>query len=100
MNGTLGGRQAAGGRTPPILGDSEMNSNGPLFFRRQPHPRVQTRTGLLDVSLLCFLLVLGFSCLPSAHAQVSSSSSGTITDPSGAPFPSSSATARNPATGT
>src|SRR5260370_42266706 len=99
MNRTLGGYPAAGGRTPPILGDSEMNSNGPLFFRRQPHPRVQTRTGRLDVSLLGFLLVLVFSCLPSAHAQVSSSIAGTITDPSGAPVPSASVTARNLETG-
>ncbi len=76
-----------------------MNSNGPLFFRRQPHPRVQTRTGRLDVSLLGFLLVLVFSCLPSAHAQVSSSIAGTITDPSGAPVPSASVTARNLETG-
>src|SRR5712664_189713 len=99
MNRTLGGYPAAGGRTPPILGDSEMNSNGPLFFRRQPHPRVQTRTGRLDVSLLGFLLVLVFSCLPSAHAQVSSSITGTITDPSGAPVASASVTARNLETG-
>src|SRR5712664_55851 len=79
-----------------------MNVNWRLIFRRRPHPHVRTSAGRFDASLttlLASLLVLVFSCLLSAHAQVSSSITGTITDPSGAPVPSASVTARNLETG-
>ena len=79
-----------------------MDANWRLNFRRRPHPHVPTSAGRFDASLttlLASLLVLVFSCLPSAHAQVSTSITGTITDPSGAPVPSASVTARNLETG-
>ncbi len=79
-----------------------MNAHWRLIFRRRRHPHVRTSAGRFDASLsthLASLLVLVFSCLPSAHAQVSSSITGTITDPSGAPVPSASVTARNLETG-
>src|SRR5216683_952732 len=90
-------------RDPLIsAGDTKMNANWRLIFRRRPHPRIRTSAGRFDGSLsalLASLLVLVFSCLSSAHAQVSSSITGTITDPSGAPVPSASVTARNLETG-
>src|SRR5260370_3273991 len=90
-------------RAPLIsAGDTKMNANWRLIFRRRPHPRIRTSAGRFDASLitlLASLLVLVFSCLPSARAQVSSSITGIITDPSGAPVPSASVTARNLETG-
>lgn len=44
-------------------------------------------------------LLLALSCWPSAHAQVSASITGIITDPSGAPVPSASVKTRNVETG-
>src|SRR5216684_7023287 len=79
-----------------------MNAHWRLIFRRRRHPHVRTSAGRFDASLsalLASLLVLVFSCLSSAHAQVSSSITGIITDPSGAPVPSASVTARNLETG-
>src|SRR6266436_6356664 len=44
-------------------------------------------------------LFLLLSCLPSAHAQVSASIKGIVTDPSGAPVPAATVTAKNTETG-
>src|SRR6266851_4758033 len=100
---SFGLRGTCAARDPLIsAGGSKMDANWRLNFRRRPHPHVPTSAGRFDASLttlLASLLVLVFSCLPSAHAQVSTSITGTITDPSGAPVPSASVTARNLETG-
>ena len=49
---------------------------------------------------LAFLaLFMMMSCLPSARAQVSASIKGIVTDPSGAPVPAATVTAKNTETG-
>jgi len=50
------------------------------------------------IGLGLFALILS-SCLPSARAQVSASLTGVVTDPSGAPIPAATVTAKNTETG-
>src|SRR5260370_8089953 len=45
------------------------------------------------------ILVMMLFCLPSAHAQVSASIRGIVTDPSGAPVPAATVTTKNTETG-
>src|SRR5260370_27176619 len=49
--------------------------------------------------LLFATILLGATCAPSARAQLSVSITGFVTDPSGAPIPSASVTAKNLETG-
>jgi carboxypeptidase family protein len=49
--------------------------------------------------LLFAIVLLGASCAPLARAQLSASITGFVTDPSGAPIPSASITAKNLETG-
>src|ERR1700686_923571 len=45
------------------------------------------------------MLLTALTCLPPAHAQVSGSIKGNVTDPSGAPVPAATVTAKNTETG-
>src|SRR5689334_11844260 len=57
----------------------------------------RSKSRALRLVLRSFFMLL--FCLPSAHAQVSASIKGTVTDPSGAPVPAATVTAKNMETG-
>src|SRR6202166_3592872 len=53
----------------------------------------------LSHGLALLMLLTALPCLPPAHAQVSGSIKGIVTDPSGAPVPAATVTAKNSETG-
>ncbi len=85
-----------------LSGDSNMSLQGITAFGNYAsadvHRAVARITGRLLRSLPIALFLL-FAYLPSAHAQVSASVKGLVTDPSGAPVASAQVTARNLETG-
>jgi len=75
-----------------------MQSNAVSMVRRNFSatlwPRSQRLLRLFCTAILQ-ALILTLLCLPSAYAQVSASLSGIVTDPSGAPVPAATVTAKN-----
>ena len=73
---------------------SAMGQHAVAYLRRCGELPNRTRYRLAPLTLLLML-----ACLPPARAQVSASIKGIVTDPSGAPVPTATVTAKNTETG-